>query len=90
LNTGIVYNRVGNRISKVGYADLGDIVEKPVDEIDLIVSKKLFDNFVIKASALDLLNQTKKFIQRTPDGDKIAESYNNGRTVKLSISYQLQ
>ena len=89
LNTGIVYNRVGNRISKVGYADLGDIVEKPVDEIDLIVSKKLFDNFVIKASAMDILNQTKKFIQRTPIGDKIAESYNNGRTIKLSISYQL-
>ncbi len=90
LNTAVVYNRVGKRISKVGYNDLGDIIEEPVDVIDLNFSKRLFNNFNIKLSLSDLLNQNKEFIQRTTDGDKIAESYNNGRTIKLGISYQLQ
>jgi hypothetical protein len=89
LNATITYNRVGARISKVGYADLGDIVEQPADLIDLSVSKRFFEKFTLKLSAMDILNQNKDFIQRTQDGDKIAESYNNGRTIKLGINYQL-
>lgn len=88
-NATVTYNRVGARISKVGYADLGDIVEQPADLIDLSVSKRFFEKFTLKLSAVDILNQNKDFIQRSPDGDKIAESYNNGRTLKIGINYQL-
>jgi outer membrane receptor protein involved in Fe transport len=88
-NATAAYNKVGARISKVGYADLGDIVEQPVDLIDLSVSKRIFEYFTVKLSAMDILNQNKNFIQRTPDGDKISESYNNGRTFKIGINYQL-
>jgi outer membrane receptor protein involved in Fe transport len=89
LNAAVTYNRVGERISKVGVNDLGDIVEQPVDLIDLSVSKRFFEKFTIKLSAMDILNQSKDFIQRTTSGDKIAESFSNGRTIKLGINYQL-
>ena len=89
LNTAITYNRVGERISQVGYADLGDIVEQPADLVDFNISKKVFENFSLKLSVMDILNQDKIFIQRTLDGDKIAQSLNNGRTIKFSINYQL-
>ena len=89
LNTAITYNRVGERISQVGYADLGDIVEQPADLVDFNISKKVFENFSLKLSVIDILNQDKIFIQRTLDGDKIAQSLNNGRTIKFSINYQL-
>jgi TonB-dependent receptor len=88
-NASATYNKVGQRISKVGYADLGDIVEQPVDLIDFSVSKRLFERFTLKLSLMDLLNQDRNFIQRSPDGDKISESYNAGRTFKVGITYQL-
>ena len=89
LNATVTYNRVGERIAKVGYNDLGDIVEQPADLIDMSVSKRIFEKFTLKLTALDILNQNKEFIQRTTNGDKIAESYSNGRTIKLGINYQL-
>ena len=89
LNATVTYNRVGERISKVGYNDLGDIVEQPADLIDMSLSKRFFEKFTLKLSAMDILNQNKDFIQRTLEGDKIAESFNNGRTIKVGINYQL-
>ena len=47
-NASATYNRVGERISKVGYADLGDIVEQPADLIDLSLSKSLFRSLHLK------------------------------------------
>jgi outer membrane receptor protein involved in Fe transport len=89
LNSAITYNRVGERISQVGFADLGDIVERPADLIDFNISKRIFEQFNVKLSVMDILNQDKNLIQRTLEGDKIAQSMNNGRTFKIGISYQL-
>lgn len=88
-NATATYNRVGQRIAKVGYADIGDVVEQPVDLIDLSVSKKFLDYFTLRLSLMDVLNQDRNFIQRSPTGDKISESYNPGRTFKIGFSYQL-
>lgn len=89
LNTSIVYNKVGNKIAKVGVNDLGDIIEKPVDLIDFSVSKKLFSNFTIKLTAKDLLNQDKRFIQQTNSGDRVSELNKSGRNFSIGLSYQL-
>jgi outer membrane receptor protein involved in Fe transport len=89
LNSSITYNRVGERIAQVGYADIGNIIEEPFDLIDFNISKKIFQNFGIKLSLLDILNQDKNFIQETSTGNQISQSYNSGRTFKLAISYQL-
>jgi TonB-dependent receptor len=88
-NATATYNKVGQRIAKVGYADLGDVVEQPVDLIDLSVSKRFFEYFTLRLSLMDILNQDRNFIQRSPEEDKISESYNPGRTFKIGFSYQL-
>lgn len=89
LNSSLVYNKVGDRIAKVGTSELGDIIEKPVDLIDFSISKKLFDNFTLKATAKDLLDQQRLFIQQTQLGDRNYEVKTSGRTFSLSLSYQL-
>jgi TonB-dependent receptor len=89
LNSAVTYNRVGERIAQVGFADLGDIVEQPVDLVDISVSKRFFEYFSLKISLMNILSQDNNFIQRTSEGDKVVQSSNYGRTFKVGISYQL-
>lgn len=89
LSTSLIYNKVGKRIARVGFANLGDIVELPRDQIDFNLSAQLMNHFVVKLAVKDLLNQDQKFIQRTAQGDKTAELWNSGRTVSLGLGYQL-
>ena len=89
LNSSIVYNKVGTRISKVGTSDVGNIIEKPVDLIDFSIAKKLFDSFSLKFAAKDLLNQERKFIQQAPGMDRISELNQTGRNFALELSYNI-
>jgi TonB-dependent receptor len=85
----LIYNKVGKKIARVGYAKLGDIVEMPRDQVDMSVSSKIVQHLTLKFSAKDLLNQDQKFIQKTSEGDKTAELRKTGRTFSLGLSYQL-
>lgn len=89
LTVSLIYNRVGERIHSVGFANLGDVIELPRDQIDFTLSKKLFNQISLKISAKDLLNQDHKFIQRTLQGDKTAELRKTGRMIAAGLSYQL-
>jgi outer membrane receptor protein involved in Fe transport len=85
----LIHNRVGERISRVGFANLGDIVEMPRDQVDLSFSQNIMELFSIKVAFKDILAQDHKFIQRTTDGDKIAERYKRGRTISVGLSYKI-
>jgi outer membrane receptor protein involved in Fe transport len=85
----VIYNRVGEKISRVGFANLGDIIEMPRNQIDLTCSARLFEHITLKLSAKDLLNQDHQFIQRAPEGNKTAELRTTGRVVSLGLTYQL-
>ncbi|MEW6652660.1 MAG: TonB-dependent receptor [Bacteroidota bacterium] len=85
----IIYNKVGQKIAKVGFANLGDVIEKPRDQIDLSFSKKIFDFLNLKLVVKDLLAQDYKFIQKTPNGDKVSELSKKGQTISVSLSYKL-
>jgi len=89
LNTSVVYNKVGPRISKVGVNELGNFIERPVDLIDISLSKTLIYNFTAKLALKDLLNQDKEVIQQSVLGDRTSELIKTGRTVSLGLSYQL-
>ena len=89
LNSSLVYNKVGQRIQKVGSSQLGNILERPVDLIDFSISKSLLDNFALKFTIRDLLNQDRILIQQSPLGDKVSELEKTGRTVSLGVSYKL-
>ena len=84
----IIYNKVGQQIFSVGFANLGDIIEKPRDQVDMNISFKVISNFTLKLAVKDLFDQPYKFVQRTPDGDKTAEISKRGRTFSAGISYQ--
>jgi TonB-dependent receptor len=85
----LIFNRVGESISRVGFANLGDIVELPRNQIDFTFSARLIEHLSMKLAAKDLLNQDHEFVQRTLEGDKRAELRTTGRTVALGITYQL-
>ncbi|RJQ61816.1 MAG: TonB-dependent receptor [Stygiobacter sp.] len=85
----VIYNKVGEKISKVGFGGLGDVIEKPRDQVDLSFSKKIFEALSLKVAVRDLLAQDFKFVQRTPDGDKVSELSKKGQTISVSLSYKL-
>lgn len=89
LNASLIYNKVGERIEKVGSADLGNILEKPVDLIDFSISKTLYDKLSIKMNVKDLLNQERTLIQQSPIGDKQVEIEKTGRIISFELSYKL-
>jgi outer membrane receptor protein involved in Fe transport len=89
INASVVYNKVGERIDKVGSIDLGNIMQRPVDLVDLSVSKSLFEYFTLKLTLKDLLNQDEVFIQRSPIGDKVYEKEISGRNISIGLSYKL-
>jgi hypothetical protein len=88
LNSSIVYNKVGERITKVGSKDLGNILERPVDLIDFSISKNLLSSLIFKFTVRDILNQDRIWIQQSPIGDKVSEVEKVGREVSVGLSYK--
>ena len=89
LNTSIVYNKVGQQISKVGFGGLGNVIEMPKDLLDFSISKRLFSVLSLKLTIKDLLNQDKRYIQQAPGGDKPYEINRIGRSFSVGLSYQI-
>jgi len=73
ISAGLLYNRIGKRISGIGKVDTGsgasinndvpDTYELPRDVIDVVLGKKIGKNLEIKASFKDILNQEILFEQ---------------------------
>ncbi len=93
----LMYNRIGQRISDVGFEGYPSIYENSRDLIDAQVSKKVLKSRAeIKLNFSDLLNQNIVFYQNQ-NGKKTYESnidnhlntYKPGTSVSLSFSYNL-
>ncbi len=89
LSFSIIYNKVGEKISRVGFGGLGDVIETPRDQIDLTFSKKVFDVLTLKISAKDILAKDIRFVQKTPYGDKDSEVAKRGQNISVGFTYQL-
>lgn len=89
FSAALVYNKVGQRISRVGFGGLGDVIELPRDQVDFNLSAKIYNGLSIKVAAKDILAQDIKFIQKTPDGDKPSEIGKRGQTFSVGFSYSL-
>jgi len=89
LSTSLVYNKVGEKISKAGYAGLGDVIEKPRDQIDFSISKDIFDFLKVKLVVKDILAQDNLFIQKSPLGEKTFSKDLRSNTYSLTLSYKL-
>jgi outer membrane receptor protein involved in Fe transport len=93
----ILYNRIGQRIADVGLEGYPSIYENSRDLIDIQLSKKVMANRAeIKINISDLLNQDITTYQNLNDRkaysrsqDRSINSFNPGRTMSLSFSYNL-
>jgi hypothetical protein len=81
----ITYNRVGDRISAVGFQGYSDIFENSRDVFDIVYLRKI-NKGEIKISVSDLLAQPSIYYQKTK-GDLIKT--NNEQSISLSINFNL-
>ncbi len=85
VSAGILYNRIGKRISGIGRVDTGsgasinndvpDTYELPRDILDFVITKKIGEKLELKASFKDILNQDIRFEQypKYIDGDGVLQ-----------------
>jgi outer membrane receptor for ferrienterochelin and colicin len=80
------YNRIGERISAVGFQGYPDIYENARDVIDMTVQYQT-KKMSIKLGVSDLLGQYSKFYQNNQSRTLIKT--NNEQTINLTINYKL-
>ncbi len=80
------YNRVGDRISAVGFQGYPDIFENSRDVIDVVLLSK-FKRGEIKLSVGDLLAQPTRFYQKINNRDLI--KINNEQSVSITLNLNL-
>lgn len=81
----ITYNRVGDRISAVGFQGYDDIFENSRDVIDIVYLRKIGKN-EIKLAVGDILAQSSIYYQKSR-GNLIKT--NNEQTFSLSVNFNL-
>lgn len=93
----VLYNRIGQRISDVGFEGYPSIYENSRDLVDVQLSKKILKSKAeLKLNFSDLLNQDYVFYQNLTDKksfdiktDNSLNTYKPGTAISLSFSYNL-
>jgi len=80
----LLYNRIGERISAVGFQGYPDIYENARDVIDLTTQYQ-YKKTTIKLTVSDLLGQNSRFYQT----DRTLIKLNNETNINLTINYKL-
>ncbi|HLG38763.1 MAG TPA: outer membrane beta-barrel protein, partial [Chitinophagaceae bacterium] len=91
----LLYNRVGQRLTLVGNLDFPDIYERPRDQVDFQVAKKILNKKgELKLTWADILNpayylyenvDSKKAFNSSTD--RLFSSYKPGSTITLGFTY---
>ncbi len=95
LSFNILYNRIGERISEVGYQGYPDIYEKGRNMLDFQISKKLINNKAeLRLNLADVLNEKIYFYQNNnsqktyqPNTDNIMNTARTGMGASLTFTY---
>ena len=85
-NLSLTYNRVGERISAVGFQGYPDIFENSRDVIDIVILRKI-KHGEIKLAVGDILAQPSKYYQKINNRDLIKT--NNEQSVSVSLNLNL-
>jgi len=81
----ISYNRVGDRISAVGFQGYPDIFENSRDVVDIVILRKI-KNGEIKLTVSDIFRQPFEYYQKP---NRTLIKTNNETTVSLTLNYNL-
>ncbi len=95
LSFNILYNRIGERISEVGYQGYPDIYEKGRNMLDFQISKKLINNKAeLRLNLADILNEKIYFYQNNNNKktyqsniDNIMNTARTGMGASLTFTY---
>ena len=83
----ISYNRIGERISAVGFQGYADIIENSRDLVDITYLKKIGKS-EIKIAINDLFAQPSLYYQKSPNKQVLIKT-NNEQIVSLNLNYNL-
>ncbi len=96
-SSSLLYNRVGSRLTLVGYNSLGfyDVYENPRDILDFQISKRILKKRgELRLSFSDVLGQRYTFYENVdgkrsynPDVDRVFNSYKPGSTIQIGFIY---
>lgn len=81
----VAYNYFSDRLFSLGTQGQGNLVDKAIGSLDLIIKTQLSKNVQLGLSAKNLLNPSVERFQDTQDVTVL--SYKKGSNVKLSFSY---
>lgn len=79
----ISYNRIGERISAVGFQGYSDIYENARDIFDLVYSQKISKSGELKFAIIDLFSQNSRFYQK----DRILDLISTRNERIISVGY---
>jgi hypothetical protein len=85
------FNRTGNKISEVGRIGFEDVYEQGRSLLDLSISQRILQNFEVKFSAKDLLNDDLVFTQKVKSDASATDATIEKvvRRIKTGVGYSL-
>jgi TonB-dependent receptor len=94
-SSSLLYNRIGQRLSLVGNQDFADIYERPRNQVDFQLAKKIMKNKgEFKITWADILNNAFYFYENADTkkafnagNDRLFNSYKPGSTITVGFTY---
>jgi outer membrane receptor protein involved in Fe transport len=86
----LAYNVSGKRLYNISLFATPDVYERPLSMLNFKLSKKFADAYQVSFTAKNLLNAVAKRTHDFNGQEYIAESYTLGRTLGLSLTYQIK
>lgn len=84
----LVYSQSSDRIDALGGGKLGNIVEKSVPFLDLVLKSSFTENLSMSLAVKNILNQNLDFIREdTPQGDVLISRYKQGLDIGINFKY---
>jgi len=95
VNGSLLYNRIGQRLSLVGNLDFVDIYERPRNQLDFQLAKKIMnDRAELKLTWSDILNNPYYLYENVDSkkafsagSDRLFSSYTPGSTISIGFTY---
>ena len=95
FNASVLYNRVGQRLTLVGNEEFPNVYERPRNQIDIQLSKKvLAGQGEIRINFQDILNNAFYFYENVNENtafqegvDRLFNSYKQGSTISVGFTY---
>ncbi|MBZ4037227.1 TonB-dependent receptor [Flavobacterium sp. 17A] len=84
----LAYNHYSDKLYAIGNEGKGNLVDKAMGTLDLILKTKLTKSFGIDFGARNLLNPQFKRVQENAGGDVLVFNYKKGLTFGLGMNYQ--